>query len=64
MSTAVESLLETFDALSDVERREAAMAIIQRMAPADGELPEDVYLETADALFCSLDAEEAANAGP
>jgi hypothetical protein len=51
------------DALSDVERREAAVEIIRRMTPADGELPEGVLVETADAMFCMLDAEEAANAG-
>jgi hypothetical protein len=50
--------------LSDVERREAAVEIIRRMTLADGELPESVLLEAADALFCMLDAEEAANVGP
>jgi len=63
MTTAVHALLESFDALSDAERREAAVEIMRRMTPLDGELPEGVLVETADALFCMLDAEEAANAG-
>jgi len=64
MTTAVQALLETFDALSDAERQEAAVEILRRMMPADGELPEGALVETADTLFCMLDAEEAANAGP
>jgi hypothetical protein len=38
--------------------------VIRRMSPADGELREGMLVETAHALFCMLDAEEAANAGP
>ena len=64
MTTDVEALIETFDALSGVARREAAVEIIRRMRLANGELPEGVQVEMADALFCGLDAEEAANAGP
>ena len=40
------------------------MEIIRRMTVADGELPEGVLVEAADALFRMLDAEEAAKAGP
>jgi hypothetical protein len=43
---------------------EAAVEIIRRMTPEDGELPEGVQLETADALFCMLDVAEGANVGP
>jgi hypothetical protein len=64
MTTAVKTFLETFDALSDAERREVAVEILRRVTAADGELPEGVLVQTADALFCILDAEEAANAGP
>jgi hypothetical protein len=64
MTTAVKAILESFDALSDVERREAAVEIIRRMTPEDGELPEGMLVEAADALFSTLDAEEAANARP
>ena len=48
MTTAVQALLETFDALSDAERREAAVEILRRMTPAEGELPEGALLEAAD----------------
>jgi hypothetical protein len=63
MTIAVQLLLESFDALSDAERQEAAAEILRRVAPSQTELPEDALLEAADALFCALDAEEAANAG-
>ena len=63
MTTAIQALLETFDALSDAERHEAAVEILRRVTPSDGELPETALLEAADALFCELDSEEAANAG-
>ena len=36
MTTAVQALLETFDTLSDAERREAAVEILRRMTPAVG----------------------------
>jgi hypothetical protein len=64
MTTVLKAILEAFDALSDVERREAAVEIIRRMTLAHGELPEGVIVEAADALFCMIDAEEAANVGP
>ena len=63
MTTAVQTLLDTFDRLSDADRQEAAVEILRRVTPSEGELPESVLLEAADALFCTLDAEEAANAG-
>jgi NADH:ubiquinone oxidoreductase subunit E len=64
MTIAVQALLETFDRLSDTDRQEAAVEILRRVSPSEGELPEDTLLEAADALFCALDLEEAANAGP
>jgi hypothetical protein len=63
MTTAIQALLETFDALSDTERHEAAVEILRRLTPSEGELPENALLETADALFCVLDSDEGANAG-
>jgi len=63
MTTAIQALLETFDALSDAERHEAAVEILRCVTPSEGELPENALLEAADALFCVLDSEEAANAG-
>ncbi|MGP0064211.1 MAG: hypothetical protein ACLQGP_11505 [Isosphaeraceae bacterium] len=64
MTIAVQALLETFDRLSDADRQEAAVEILRRVSPSEGELPEDALLEAADVLFCTLDMEEAANAGP
>jgi NADH:ubiquinone oxidoreductase subunit E len=64
MTIAVQSLLETFDQLSDADRQEAIVEILRRVAPSEGELPEEALLEAADALFCALDTEEATNAGP
>jgi hypothetical protein len=62
MTTAVQMLLESFDALSESERQEAVLEIIRRATP-EGELPEQAHVEAADALFRMLDAEEAAD-GP
>jgi hypothetical protein len=63
MTTAVRVLLESFDALSEAERQEAAMEILRRVMP-EGELPEQALVETADELFRMLDAEEAADGRP
>jgi hypothetical protein len=60
MTTAVRVLLESFDALSESERQEAAVEILRRVTP-EGELPEQALVETADELFRMLDAEEAAD---
>jgi len=61
MTTAVKTLLDSFDSLSEAERQEAAVEILRRAVP-DGDLPEESLLEAADALFVALDAEEAADA--
>jgi hypothetical protein len=58
MTTAVQSLLEAFESLSETERQEAAVEILRRVIP-EGELPERALVETADELFRMLDAEEA-----
>ena len=60
MTTAVRTLLETFDALTETERQEAAVEILRRVTP-QGELPEGALVEAADELFRLLDAEEAAD---
>ncbi len=63
MTTAVRRLLESFDTLTDAERYEAAAEILRRVTQSEGELTALALLESADALFCMLDAEkEAANA--
>ena len=40
MTIAVQSLLEAFDGLSDPERQEAAVEILRRVTPQEGELSE------------------------
>jgi hypothetical protein len=62
MTTAVQAILASFDSLSEAERQEAAVEILRRVTLAEGELPEQALIETADELFRALDAEEAANA--
>jgi len=62
MTTAVQALLKSFEALSESERREAALEIIRCVTPSEGQLPEAALVEAADALFCLLDSEEGANA--
>ncbi len=64
MTIAVQAFLETFDRLSDADRHEAAVEILRRVSPSEGELPEDALLEAADALFCTLDREEVASDQP
>ena len=64
MTIAVRTLLETFDALSQMERQEAAVEILRRVTVPGEELPVDALIEAADALFCALDAEEEAAARP
>jgi hypothetical protein len=63
MTAAVQAFLDTFDRLSDADRQEAAVEILRRVTPSEGELPENVSLEAAGALFYTLDSEEVANAG-
>jgi hypothetical protein len=65
MTTAVRTLLESFDALTDAEREEVAVEILRRVPLSKGELSDEALVEAADALFCLLDAEkDAANAKP
>ena len=64
MTIAVQALLDMFDRLSDTDRQESAVEILRRVAPSEGELPEDALLESAGDLFCALDSEEAASDQP
>jgi hypothetical protein len=59
----VQALLESFDALSDGERHEAAVELLRRVAPPDG-LSDEALVVAADEVFRDLDAREAADAGP
>ena len=51
MTTAVRTLLESFDALTDAEREEVAVEILRRVPLSTGELGDDAQVEAADALF-------------
>jgi hypothetical protein len=63
MTSAVQRLLEAFDALTDPEKQEAASEVLRRAADlASGPLPEQALVEAADELFRELDAREAADA--
>jgi predicted HAD superfamily phosphohydrolase len=61
MTTAVQSLLDSFERLSENERQQAAVEILRRLRP-EGELSEQALVEVADELFTTLDREEAADA--
>jgi hypothetical protein len=63
VNTAVDQLLEAFDALSQGDKHLAAVAILRRVsAPVEGDVPESALVEAADELFRALDAEEAGHA--
>jgi hypothetical protein len=63
MNTAVQQLLESFDALSEADKQRAAVEILRRVsADVAGDVPESTLVEAADELFRALDAEEAGHA--
>jgi hypothetical protein len=63
MTATVRQLLDSFEALSDSDKHQAAVEILRRVGGAgEGDLPEAALLETADELFRALDAEEAGHA--
>lgn len=63
MSTAVQHILESFDALTDADKRQVAVEILRRWNNVGaGDLPEEALVEAADELFRALDAEEAGHA--
>jgi hypothetical protein len=63
VTTAVQQLLASFDALPQADKHRAAAEILRRMSPAgEGDLSEAALVEAADELFRALDAEEARNA--
>ena len=63
MTATVQQLLDSFDALSDAEKHQAAVEILRRCASAAaGDLPESALVTAADELFRALDAEEAGHA--
>jgi hypothetical protein len=63
MTAAVQQLLDSFDALPEADKHEAAVAILRRFAGAvESDLPESTLVGAADELFRTLDAEEAGHA--
>ena len=62
MPTSVQQLLESYDALPDADKHLAAIEILRRYLPAEGDLPESTLVQSAEVLFLPLDAEEARHA--
>jgi hypothetical protein len=63
MTTAVQQLLDSFDALPDAEKHQAIVEILRRWpGPMEGDVPEGALVELADEMFRNLDAEEAGRA--
>ena len=62
MSTTVEEILDSFDHLSETEKRELASEIIRRTVEFDLlSLTDEELVLNADALFLELDQRELAN---
>jgi hypothetical protein len=63
MTATVRQLLDSFDALSDTDKHQAAVEILRRVGgTTEGDLPEAALLEAADELFRALDVEESGHA--
>src|SRR5262249_22769730 len=63
MTTAVQQLLNSSDALPEGDKHQAAVEILRRVSvPVDGDLPAAALVEAADELFRALDTEEACHA--
>jgi hypothetical protein len=65
MTAAVQQLLNTFDSLSDAEKKDAVTELLRRVRQFElGDVPEEALLAAADELFRELDTREAADARP
>jgi len=65
MTAAVRRFLESFDALPEPEKYQAAIEILRRVTAAgEGDLSDEALVGAADELFRALDAEEARHAEP
>jgi hypothetical protein len=63
VTAAVQQVVDSFDALSEGDKHQAAVEILRRFArDAAGDLAESTLVEAADELFGALDKEETANA--
>jgi hypothetical protein len=62
MSTTVEEILDSFDHLSEAEKRELASEIIRRTVEFDlPTLTDEEFIMNAEVLFLELDKRESAN---
>jgi hypothetical protein len=65
MTATVRQLLDSFEALPDADKHQAAVEILRRYGgAAAGDFPEAALVELADELFRALDEEEAGHAPP
>ena len=63
MSTAVQQVLDAFNALSEADKHHAVVEMLRRALPgAEGDVPEAALVEAADELFRALDTEEGIHA--
>jgi hypothetical protein len=62
MTKAVRQLLDSFDALPDTDKHEAAVKILRRLNSDKGDLSVAKLMGIADQLFCTLDDEETGHA--
>lgn len=63
MTLAAQHVVESFDALPDADKHEAAVQIMRRYSgTVVGDVPDAGLVEAADELFRALDAEEAIHA--
>jgi hypothetical protein len=62
MTETVQHLLNSFDALSESERHEAAVQLLRRvLRDAPATVSDETLVSAADELFVELDAREAEN---
>jgi hypothetical protein len=65
VTTAIEQLLQAFDALTDAEKHQVTAEILRSAAQiTPTTLPDEALVEAADELFRELDEREAADARP
>jgi len=65
VSTALQQFLNSFNALSDAEKHEAAAEVLRRaMDWAPPDMPDEALVQAAEQLFLDLDAREASNGQP
>lgn len=65
VTTAVQQLLTSFEALTDIEKCEAADEVLRRsLRLGYAPLPDEALVAAAEGTFLDLDAREAADANP